>query len=68
MFWLRDLLPAEVPNARILSYGYDSDPGKVFESASTNMVHHHATTLVAELHYFRRVSLCAGLVSGSDGD
>ncbi|KAF8536785.1 hypothetical protein BDD12DRAFT_849502, partial [Trichophaea hybrida] len=54
VFWLRDLLPAEVPNARILTYGYDSDPGKVFESASTNMVHHHATTLVSELHYFRR--------------
>ncbi|KAI5813225.1 hypothetical protein BZA77DRAFT_322065 [Pyronema omphalodes] len=54
VFWLRDLLPQEVPNARILTYGYDSDPGKVFESASTNMVHHHATTLVSELHYFRR--------------
>ena len=55
IFWLRDMLPSEVPNARVLTYGYDSDPGKMFDSASTNMVHHHATTLVSELHYFRRV-------------
>lgn len=66
MFWLQDLLPTEVPNARILTYGYDSDPGKVFESASTNMVHHHATTLVAELHYFRRV--CERVVGGVWGE
>lgn len=57
VLWLRDLLPDEVPNARILAYGYDSDPGKVFDSISTNMVHHHATTLVSELHFYRRVSL-----------
>lgn len=57
VFWLRDLLPAEVPNARILTYGYDSDPMRYFGSASTNMVLHHATTLVSELHYFRRVRL-----------
>lgn len=57
VFWLRDLLPAEVPNARILTYGYDSDPVRYFASASTNMVQHHATTLVSELHYFRRVRL-----------
>jgi hypothetical protein len=55
VLWLRDLLPEEVPKARILTYGYDSDPGTVFQSASTNMVHHHASTLVSELHYFRRV-------------
>ncbi|KAA8913476.1 P-loop containing nucleoside triphosphate hydrolase protein, partial [Sphaerosporella brunnea] len=54
VLWLRDLLPKDIPTARILTYGYDSDPGKVFESASTNMVLHHATTLVSELHYFRR--------------
>jgi hypothetical protein len=57
VLWLRDLLPKDIPTARILTYGYDSDPGKVFESASTNMVHHHATTLVSELHYFRRVCI-----------
>lgn len=28
----------------------------MFESASTNMVHHHATTLVSELHFYRRVN------------
>ncbi|KAI5806088.1 hypothetical protein EDC01DRAFT_638617 [Geopyxis carbonaria] len=54
VFWLRDLLPAEVPKARILSYGYNSDPVKWMEAASTNNVHQHAHTLVTELHYFRR--------------
>lgn len=55
--WLRDLLPTEIPNARILAYGYDSDPGKFLGGASTSMVHHHAFTLVSELYFFRRVSL-----------
>ncbi|CUS12309.1 unnamed protein product, partial [Tuber aestivum] len=54
VFWLKDLLPEEVPNARILAYGYDADPSKMFESTSTNMVHHHATTLISELHFYRR--------------
>jgi len=54
VFWLKDLLPQEVPNARILAYGYDSDPTRMFESASTNMIHHHAATLVSELHFYRR--------------
>lgn len=55
VFWLKDLLPKEVPNARILAYGYDADPTKMFESASTNMIHDHAATLVSELHFYRRV-------------
>ncbi|RPA98708.1 hypothetical protein L873DRAFT_1006442 [Choiromyces venosus 120613-1] len=54
VFWLKDLLPEEVPNARILAYGYDADPSKMFESISTNRIHHHATTLVSELHFYRR--------------
>lgn len=57
VFWLKDLLPEEVPKARILAYGYDADPTKMFESASTNMIHHHAATLVSELHFYRRVCL-----------
>lgn len=55
-FWLRDLLPAEVPSARVLSFGYNSDPARWQEPASVNMIHHHAQTLVAELVSFRRVS------------
>ncbi|KAH8151561.1 uncharacterized protein LAJ45_04182 [Morchella importuna] len=54
VMWLRDLLPTEIPNARILAYGYDSDPGKFLGGASTSMVHHHAFTLVSELYFFRR--------------
>lgn len=55
--WLRDLLPAEVPDSRVLSIGYNSDPAKWMEPASTNMIHHHAVTLVNELLYYRKVSL-----------
>lgn len=65
VFWLRDLLPKEVPHARVLTYGYDSSPAKLLGSASTSMVHHHATDLVSELHHFRRVSFAGVLrVSG----
>ncbi|KAL7269854.1 hypothetical protein RUND412_007460 [Rhizina undulata] len=54
--WLKELLPREVPNARILTYGYDSDPAKLFDKgpASTNMILDHAKSLVTALHYFRR--------------
>lgn len=55
-FWPRDLLPKDLPNVRILTFGYDSTPGRFLGAASTNMVHQHATNLVTGLYYFRSVS------------
>lgn len=57
VMWLRDLLPREIQDARIMTYGYNSEPSEMFASASTNMVHQHAATLVAALYANRVVSL-----------
>ncbi|PVF91312.1 hypothetical protein CPB86DRAFT_820593, partial [Serendipita vermifera] len=50
--WLRDLLPLDIPNARILTYGYDSDTRR-FTYTSTQSIFHHAETFVADLTQVR---------------
>jgi hypothetical protein len=57
-FWLgdRDLLPANLPNSRILTYGYNSKVASVFGKTSSNNIMQHAQTLVAELVADREVS------------
>ncbi|PVF92961.1 hypothetical protein CPB86DRAFT_144260, partial [Serendipita vermifera] len=46
--WLKDLLPLDIPNARILTYGYDSNTHS-FTHMSTQSIFHHAEALVADL-------------------
>jgi hypothetical protein len=46
--WLKDLLPQDVPNARILTYGYDANT-RGFSYASTHHVLRIAETFVADL-------------------
>ncbi|PVF91289.1 hypothetical protein CPB86DRAFT_719725, partial [Serendipita vermifera] len=50
--WLKDLLPLDIPNARILTYGYDSDTRR-FTYTSTQSIFHHAETFVADLTQVR---------------
>ncbi|PVF91573.1 hypothetical protein CPB86DRAFT_802724 [Serendipita vermifera] len=50
--WLKDLLPLDIPNARILTYGYDSDTRR-FTYTSTQSIFHHAETFVADLAQMR---------------
>ena len=49
IFWPRDLLPLEIPNCRILSWGYDVDIDHVLSSASTATIFNHAHNLLAAL-------------------
>ncbi|KAL8744866.1 MAG: hypothetical protein Q9190_002940 [Brigantiaea leucoxantha] len=52
VFWLRDLLPKAIPNARILSYGYDARThGST--PASKQYIWQHAHGLVSDLAHFR---------------
>ncbi|EWC45501.1 hypothetical protein DRE_05359 [Drechslerella stenobrocha 248] len=53
VLWPRDLLATEIPEVRILSYGYDTKVTSWFESATSNMIHHHSETMVSRLHNFR---------------
>ncbi|KAG8805244.1 hypothetical protein FRC17_005611 [Serendipita sp. 399] len=51
--WLRDLLPSDLPNARILSYGYDADT-RSFAYTSTQTIFRHAEGFAEELWQRRR--------------
>ncbi|SLM38624.1 Tetratricopeptide-like helical domain [Lasallia pustulata] len=46
--WLRDLLPSDIPNARILSWGYDANTHSTSQ-ISGQYLYNHATTLVSDL-------------------
>ncbi|CCA71494.1 hypothetical protein PIIN_05431 [Serendipita indica DSM 11827] len=46
--WLRDILGADVPNARILTYGYDADTTG-FDVTSTSTIGRHAGTFIEAL-------------------
>ena len=49
VFWLKDLLPSYIPDARILTYGYVLDANSTLSAQSPERVLQHAQTLVAEL-------------------
>ena len=51
--WLRDLLPVDIPNTRILSYGYNSRTHKA-ENLSLQSIYEHAITLLQDLCTYRR--------------
>ncbi|KAG8840603.1 hypothetical protein FRB91_005902 [Serendipita sp. 411] len=51
--WLKDLLPNEIPNARIISYGYDADTHS-FSRTSTQTIFRHAEAFAEDLSRLRR--------------
>ena len=55
--WLQEFLPRAVPNARILTWGYDATVVKLLGSTSSDHILHHAQTLVSQLHADRSVSI-----------
>ncbi|RPB25563.1 hypothetical protein L211DRAFT_847916 [Terfezia boudieri ATCC MYA-4762] len=54
VLWLRDLLPNEIQDARIFTYGYDSMPAQVAGRASTKFIHQHAESFLQDLHAHRK--------------
>ncbi|KAG8861848.1 hypothetical protein FRB91_000092 [Serendipita sp. 411] len=53
--WLKDLLPDDVPNARILTYGYDAYT-RSFSQTSRMTIIHHAEAFVEDLSRLRRAA------------
>jgi len=51
--WLKDLLPEDIPSARILTYGFDADT-RSFTQTSTQNIFRHAETFVGDLSQVRR--------------
>ena len=63
--WLRDpsLLPSNLKNSRILTYGYNTMVTAVFGKTSSDRILQHAHTLDAELVADREVSLVSRMDS-----
>ena len=51
VFWPKELLPDDLPNARILSYGYNSTVTNFFsfESINQNSIYQHAKDMLMEI-------------------
>ena len=47
--WPRDLLKQDLPDTRILSYGYDADVVNIWNPASSSRLSSHAENLVSDL-------------------
>ena len=52
--WPRDLLKEDVPNARIMTYGYDANVMNFFSNASQSSIFQHAINLLEDLQRKRR--------------
>jgi hypothetical protein len=65
--WLRDLLPTDIPNARVFCWGYDANTHG--EHVSCQYLYDHAMTLVSELCLERRLTkVCTKAVVEHDPD
>ena len=52
-FWPSELLPSDLPDARIFTYGYDADVAHFFSAASQSRIGDHAQTLLSSLGHVR---------------
>ena len=53
-FWRRELLPLDLPDARILTYGYDADIVKVMNTASSSTLRDNGKAFAEDLAARRR--------------
>lgn len=53
VFWPKDLLPADLPKTRIMTYGYDADIAHFWSMASQNRIGEHAGNLVNAIAQIR---------------
>ncbi|MCJ1403611.1 hypothetical protein MMC11_006834 [Xylographa trunciseda] len=56
VFWPKDLLPGDIGNARIFSFGYDADAVNLRHRVSNETVSHHADSLLLKLERERRTN------------
>jgi len=52
--WPRDLLKDDIPESRVIAWGYDSSVAKVSTYASVESIYGHAGTLLVDLSFLRR--------------
>jgi len=63
VFWPSDLLPQTIKNARIMTYGYDSDPLVVWSAVNRTNVFQHAKDFLIALTAQRRDNVCMTCVN-----
>jgi hypothetical protein len=56
VYWPRDLLPENVPNVRILTFGYNANVIEFFGRANQNGISQHALNLLNALRRTRKKS------------
>ncbi|KAM0800739.1 hypothetical protein BDR22DRAFT_932188 [Usnea florida] len=49
MYWPAKLLSCDIPNSRILSFGYDADVVNFWNPVSQNRIGHHASNMLGDL-------------------
>ena len=62
VFWPSNLLPQTIKSARIMTYGYDSDPLVVWSAVNRTNIFHHAKDLLIALTAQRRDNVCTPLI------
>ncbi|KGO77204.1 hypothetical protein PITC_023280 [Penicillium italicum] len=55
-FWPQDFLPKDLPTARIMTFGYDTDVIGALRVASSNTLRDHGKALADELAVWRKMS------------
>lgn len=59
LFWPEQFLPKVVPNARILTYGYDADLIRgMFQASSKNSILKHGNDMMMKLERSVRNEVC----------
>ncbi|KAI9867453.1 MAG: hypothetical protein M1813_009011 [Trichoglossum hirsutum] len=66
--WPQQLLPQDIPKARIITFGYDGDITKFWASTSRNSIGNHAQNLVALLANLRERTETALLASKNSAE
>lgn len=49
VFWPQDLLPKDLPTARIMTFGYDADVVGIVKTAGSNTLRDHGKSLANDL-------------------
>ena len=53
-YWPRDLLPQALPTARIITFGYDANVVRIWDTASSNGLYDHGKSLEFQLSRIRK--------------
>jgi protein SERAC1 len=53
VLWPRDLLPEDLPSARIMTFGYDADVVGLIKTAGSNTLRDHGKSLATDVAMLR---------------